>query len=249
MKSFSKIFVIISVVLISGTSYPQDNEMFSPSSTNIVKHAFYSLMYNEQHEQPSWVTYMLCRKRLNGPYNRTNDYRADPEVATGSASPADYASSGYDQGHMAPAEDFSFDSTAEEESFYMSNMSPQLGSCNRGIWKRLENEVRRWAKKYDTLYITAGPIFTDNLMTIGQDHVSVPNFFYKVILNKSGNTYKGIGFIIPNKKEQTKIKNFVVPIRFIESLTAIDFFPELQDSIENNIEENLNTSQWEFHDN
>jgi endonuclease G len=249
MKSVNKIFMIILIFLISRTIYSQNNEMFSPSSTNIVKHAFYSLMYNEQHEQPSWVDYMLCRKRLDGPYHRTNDYKADPDVITGSASPSDYVHSGYDQGHLAPAEDFSFDSTAEEESFYMSNMSPQRASCNRGIWKRLENEVRRWAKKYDTLYITAGPILTDSLITIGQDHVSVPNFFYKVILNKSGSICKGIGFIIPNEKEQTKIKNFVVPIRFIESITAIDFFPELPDSIENNIEENLNISQWEFHDN
>ncbi len=249
MKSLNKIFIIVLLVLISRTVYSQNGEMFSPSSTNIVQHAFYSLMYDEQHEQPYWVNYMLCRNRLNGPFSRTNDYRVDPEVTTGSATPADYTNSGYDQGHLAPAEDFSFDSTAEEESFYMSNMSPQLGSCNRGIWKRLENEVRRWAEKYDTIYITAGPILTDSLITIGQDHVSVPNFFYKVILNKSGNIYKGIGFIIPNKKEQTKIKNFLVPIRFIESITSIDFFPELPDSIENNIEENLNTSQWEFHDN
>ena len=132
------------------------------------------------------------------------------------------------------------------ESFYLSNMSPQVGSCNRGIWKRLENEERRWADKYDTLYITAGPVLTDSLITIGEDKVSVPDFYYKVILNKSGNHYKGIGFIIPNKKEQAKIKNFVVPIRFIESVTAIDFFHDLPDSIENNIEENLNIDQWEF---
>ena len=249
MKFLIIALLIISVIIASDIIYAQGNDAFSPTSSNIVHHHYYSLMYNEEHEQPSWVSYMLCRSRLNGPWDRTDDYREDPEVSTISASPDDYTGSGYDQGHLAPAEDFSFDSTAESESFFMSNMSPQRGSFNRGIWKRLENEVRRWADKYDTLYITAGPILTDSLITIGEDKVSVPNYFYKVILNKSGNTYKGIGFILPNKKEQTKIKNFVVPIRFIESITSIDFFPELPDSIEDIIEENLSTSQWEFHNN
>jgi endonuclease G len=249
MKVFNKILIISSLILISNTVFPQDEEMFLPPSSNIVQHKFYSLMYNEKHEQATWVSYMICRDRLNGPWERSNDFREDPDVTTGSATLADYQGSGYDRGHLAPADDFSFDSVGMSESFYLSNMSPQVGSCNRGIWKRLENEERRWADKYDTLYITAGPILTDSLITIGEDKVSVPDFYYKVILNKSGNQYKGIGFIIPNRKEQAKIKNFVVPIRFIESITAIDFFPDLPDSIENNIEQNLNTDQWGFHAN
>ena len=250
MKTQRNIIIIIMLhILISDISFCQDGELFSPSSTNIVQHSFYSLMYNEQHEQPSWVNYMVCRGRLNGPFSRRNDYREDPDVITGSASPKDYKGSGRHQGHLAPAEDFSFDSTAMSESFYMSNMSPQHPSCNLGIWKRLENEVRRWANKYDTLFITCGPILTDSLSSIGENNVSIPDFYYKVILNKSGNDYKGIGFIIPNRREQTKIKNFVVPIEFIESITSIDFYPDLPDSIESDIEQNINTTLWEFKDN
>ncbi len=249
MKTKRNFFIIISLILISDISFGQDGEIFSPSSTNIVQHAFYSLLYNERHEQPTWVNYMVCEDRLDGPWPRTNDYREDPNVITGSALSEDYGGSGFHQGHLAPAEDFSFDSTAMTESFYMSNMSPQHPSCNLGIWKRLENEVRRWAENYDTLFITCGPILTDSLTTIGENNVSIPDFYYKVILNKSGNDYKGIGFIIPNRREQTKIKSFVVPIAFIESLTSIDFFPDLPDSVEGDIELNIDTAQWEFHAN
>ena len=246
MKTQSNIFILILLILISDISFCQDGEIFSPSSTNIVQHSFFSLMYNEQHEQPSWVNYMVCKDRLNGPFGRTNIYLEDPDVSTGSALSEDYIGSERHKGHLAPAEDFSFDSTAMLESFYMSNMSPQHPSFNLGIWKRLENEVRRWADKYDTLFITCGPILTDSLSTIGENNVSIPDFYYKVILNKSGNDYKGIGFIIPNRREQTKIKNFVVPIEFIESITSIDFFPDLPDSIESDIEQNIDTTLWEF---
>ena len=245
MKKQSISLIIISIIF-AASSFCQDGEIFSPSSTNIIQHEFYSLMYNEEHEQPAWVNYMLCRNRLNGTFDRTNDYREDPAVTTRSALPGDFERSGYEQGHLAPAEDFSFNGVAMSESFFMSNMSPQHPSCNRGIWKRLENEVRRWAEKYDTLYITCGPIFSDSLKAIGENNVSVPGFYYKVILNKTGNNYKGIGFIIPNRKEQTKIKNFVVPIRFIESITAVNFFPDLPDAIENEIEQNINIDLWEF---
>ena len=89
-------------------------------------------------------------------YDRTNDFREDQiNVSTGTAYLEDYRGSGYDRGHLAPAEDFEWSAEAMSDSFFMSNMSPQDPSFNRGIWKRLENRVRTWALENDGIYVVA----------------------------------------------------------------------------------------------
>ena len=119
-------------------------------------------------------------------------------ISTGSASLPDYKGSGYDRGHLAPAGDMKWSTTAMSESFYMSNMSPQEPSFNRGIWNRLESQVRRWAIDNGSVYIATGGVLTDGLKTLGSNSVSVPQYYFKVILDYQEPDIKGIGFIIPN---------------------------------------------------
>ena len=101
-------------------------------------------------------------------------------VTTGSAHSSDYTKSGYDRGHLCPAADMDFNPVAMEESFFMSNISPQAPEFNRGIWKDLETEVRNWAKKEKKIYVVTGPVFRDNKGTIGEDKVTVPGYFFKI---------------------------------------------------------------------
>jgi len=129
---------------------------FVPVSGNgqLVRHAHYSLSYSEAHEQAEWVYYELTSSEArNNSYDRSDNFREDGEVRTGSASLADYRGSGYDRGYLAPAGDMAFSSTGMSESFYMSNMSPQHPSFNRGIWKQLESLVRAWATEKSVLYV------------------------------------------------------------------------------------------------
>ena len=103
----------------------------------IVNHLGYSLSYNEKNEQASWVAYELTADQVRGTVKRKDSFRSDPLIKTGSASLSDYKGSGYDRGHLAPAADMKWSTTAMSESFFMSNMSPQLPGFNRGIWKKL----------------------------------------------------------------------------------------------------------------
>ncbi|MGK0234811.1 MAG: DNA/RNA endonuclease G (NUC1), partial [Psychroserpens sp.] len=116
---------------------------FLPTSTSsqIIKHKYYSISYSEEDEQAEWVAYKIISNRLQN-IDRTNDFREDPNVSTGSSDLTDYIGSGYDRGHLAPAKTMSLNETSMSESFYMSNMSPQIPEFNRGIWKRLEGKVR-----------------------------------------------------------------------------------------------------------
>ena len=177
---------------------------------------------------------------------RTNDFRIDYKVKTGSASLSDYKGSGYDRGHLAPAGDMKWSSTAMSESFFMSNMSPQHPSFNRGIWKKLESTVRNWAVDNGMIYIVTGPILTGNYKTIGHNDVSVPDYYYKVILDYSEPEIKGIGFILSNQKSKSSLQSFAVTIDEVERKTGIDFYHALPDGIEEQIESTIDINKWSF---
>jgi len=177
---------------------------------------------------------------------RTNDFRIDYKVKTGSASLSDYMGSGYDRGHLAPAGDMKWSSTAMSESFFMSNMSPQHPSFNRGIWKKLEGSVRNWADDNGEIHVVTGPILNGQFSTIGYNGVSIPNYYYKVILDYQEPEIKGIGFILPNQKSKSSLQSFSVSIDEVERRTGIDFYHALPDEIENQIESSIDVSKWSF---
>jgi len=219
-----------------------------PISTTgeIVKHKYYTLSYSEKNEQAEWVFYLLTKANSIGAVERGNNFRPDPSVPTGSASLLDYRNSGYDKGHLCPAADMSFNTQAMSETFYLSNMSPQVPSFNRGIWKSLEELVRSWAIQEDSIYIITGPIFTKNKGTIGPDKVTVPGYYYKVIYDPTG-VKKIIAFILPNEKATNKqLSNYSVSVDSVEKVTKIDFFYNLPDDLESRLEKGFDLKLWKF---
>jgi endonuclease G, mitochondrial len=216
------------------------------SVDKVISHTGYSLLYNEANEQASWVAYNLTREETNKVYDRTDKFIPDPAVSTGSAIDADYSGSGYDRGHLAPAADMGWSSTAMAESFYYSNMSPQVPAFNRGIWKKLEELVRDWAVENNSIFIVTGPVLTSGLKSIGADKVSVPNYYYKVILDYEEPDIKGIGFILPNAGSSKPLQDFAVTIDSVEKVTGIDFYPSLPDNQEKMIEKTLCIDCWSW---
>jgi len=215
-----------------------------PVNSQVVVHSGYTLSYNEMHEQANWVAYELTEKETEGKYKRTDKFIVDPDVKTGSAESKDYKKSGYDQGHLAPAADMAWSKTAMKESFYYSNMSPQEPGFNRGIWKNLEEQVRSWAIDNKAVYVVTGPVLTEGLPSIGPNKVSVPQYYYKVILDYTWPEVKGIGFILPNKKSEDKLQNYAVSIDSVEKLTSINFFYKLPDIQEKYIESMMDVNKW-----
>jgi len=246
----NKIFLLLFLVaLISCKKYvgdqPIQNRGLQPKSVGeIVKHTYYTLAYSEENEQAYWVYYQLTPEEIDGPQSRTDDFRPDPAVSTGSASLADYSGSGYDRGHLCPAADMALNHTSMSETFYLSNMSPQVAGFNRGIWSTVEDQVRKWALEYDGLDVATGPIFKDNIGTIGANKVTVPGYYYKVLYSEKKKIM--IGLILPNKSGSTPLSQYVVKVDEIEKETGIDFFSGLDDSLENQLEGSINKANWDF---
>ncbi|MEZ4793242.1 MAG: DNA/RNA non-specific endonuclease [Gelidibacter sp.] len=224
------------------------NEFFLPTSTTgqIIHHEGYSLSYNEPYEQAEWVAYELKKSHLSNSNFKRPYFEIDKAVKTGAASWRNYKNSGYDRGHLCPAGDRNYSQEAHDETFLTSNISPQDHEFNSGIWNTLEQKVRYWANKYDGVFVVTGGVLTKDLKTIGNEHVAVPNQFYKIILDNDNGKVRMIGFLMPNKDSGEPLYNFVVPVDSIETLTGIDFFPELEDSIENDLEARSDYKNWSF---
>lgn len=227
----------------------QPNAHFLPAphaDVQVVNHKGFSLGYSEAHEQARWVAYLMSRSRLNKVVDRADDFRPDPSVRTGSAVETDYSGSGYDRGHLAPAADMQWSVATMSESFYYSNMSPQLAAFNRGVWKRLEELFRDWAGLYDSLLVVTGPVLSPGLPSIGPNRVSVPQFYYKVLVDTAHARRQGIGFLLPNMASQLPLTAFVVCIDSVERLTGIDFFHSFPESLEKAIEREVCISCWDW---
>lgn len=222
------------------------DDSFLPASTTgaIVKHNFFTLSYSEKDEQAEWVAYELNKKDLTNNEFERPYFIEDKKVKTKSADWRNYKNSGYDRGHLCPAGDRKMSFEAYNETFLTSNISPQDRAFNSGIWNRLEQKVRYWAERYDGVYIVAGGVLKGNMQTIGDENVSVPNDFYKIVVDVSNGNYKAIAFIIPNKPSDKSFYEYAVSIDEIEAKTGIDFFPKLPDSVENKMEQIVDLKAW-----
>ncbi|CDF77941.1 DNA/RNA non-specific endonuclease [Formosa agariphila KMM 3901] len=227
----------------------KENTYYLPTSTTgaIVFHNNYTLSYNEAHEQAEWVAYMLKKSDIVYTKRKRPYFNEDKAVKTKSADWRSYKNSGYDRGHLCPAGDRRKTINSYNETFLTSNISPQDHDFNAGIWNDLEQLVRTWAKSYNDVYVVTGGVLKGNLKTIGKDQVSVPDYFYKIIFKDQGDTSKMIGFIIPNRPNETQaLQSYVVSVDYIESQTGIDFFPKLDDALEINLERAASTKGWRF---
>ncbi|MDD4148442.1 MAG: DNA/RNA non-specific endonuclease [Bacteroidales bacterium] len=240
-------FNLIFIGFVNAQKNPKSFELPKlKKSEEIVCHKSYCLVYSEEHEQAKWVAYVLKLDMINGDVKRSNKFKEDPKIKTKSANDNDYKGSGYDRGHLAPAADMSFSEQSMQESFYYSNMSPQEPSFNRGIWKKLETEVRCYVEYLDKIYVVTGPILVDGLTEIGDNGVDVPEEYYKAALFVSDTCVEAIAFVMPNKKISAEsIYNYAINIDDLEKKTGMNFFYNLPFLLERRVEKKLNIEFWE----
>ena len=216
--------------------------------SQILEYKGFAVSYNNDTRLPNWVAYELTASEVTGDLPRKDKFRPDPAAAGPQANKEDYKNSGWDRGHMAPAADMKWSMEAMEESCYFTNICPQNPQLNGGDWKELEEQCRKWAQKYSSIYIACGPIVTKNEHgKIGANKVVVPDKFYKVVLAKVNGVYQGVGFIFHNSPlRKSKIsgkppvdrplKSYAVTIDEVEAATGIDFFPALDAATQNRVE-------------
>lgn len=244
------------------TSYQQQEKSTAPSRASgmeipayltdrdeeIVQHDGFTLSYNKKLLIPNWVAWVLTSGRTRGNLKRANNFQPDETIKQGPiAYDTDYRGSGYSRGHMCPAADCKFSRNSMNECFLLSNICPQTHALNGGDWRELEELSRRWAQRYDSIYIVCGPVIEKGVRyaTIGRSHVTVPNRFFKVFLRWTGRDQaEAIGFLYDNDDSSQPMVRCAVSVDEVEELTGINFFSKLPKHVERRAEAEFDVSHW-----
>ena len=218
------------------------------TDVRIVKHGAYVTSYNTETLIPDWVAYELTAEETGGEKKREGiEFRKDPDLkGVPQAMREDYSGSGWTKGHMMPAADAAFSNSTMAETFYFTNICPQNETLNAGDWQYLEKRVRQWANRYGSVWVVTGPIVGENRYgTIGERDVVVPDAFYKALLiRKKNGSYSAIAFVMDNDDERYYLKDCLMSVNDLESLTGLDFFPGLDDTVEEKVEGTVRLSDW-----
>ena len=212
----------------------------------VVEHEGYAVGYSRKHCQAKWTQYRLTKQNMKDCMDKLRycgPFQPDPDVPYKQAWDRDYTKSGYHKGHLVPDLDLRYSATAEKETFYYSNVSPQIDKFNTGVWKRLENKVRSLSVREGSIVVVTGPIFPISGGTKLGDMIMVPKKFFKVIYSE-GPQPKMIGFIIPHQSTQADIKVFVCTVARVEAETGLKFFDKLPKDVQKDLKTRSSLSEW-----
>jgi endonuclease G len=198
-----------------------------------------------------WTCYEFYDNNYQGNAGRNDSFRPDPDIPEQyQTTLSDYSGSGYSRGHLCPSGDRQCSVDQNKQTFFLSNMQPQIQEHNGGVWAQLENKVRAKASNFDTLYVVKAATIEDfgtwqGVMTHTDSGLIVPKYFYMALLGytKSTNTYNAIGIWSPHSGGST---TEYISIAELQNRTGIDFFCNLPDVIEAAVESEANRSYWGF---
>ncbi|HXS59001.1 MAG TPA: DNA/RNA non-specific endonuclease [Hanamia sp.] len=152
--------------------------LFYLLSLNPIVHKYYTIHYDYAECGPDYTEYWLTRDHLKQVTGRPAKFTCDPSIEkTQQAGNKTYRNSGYDKGHLSPADDFKFDQQAEAESMYYTNVAPQQPYFNEHLWKAVEDHIRKEAEQYDSVYVITGVVYSDQKL----NGVGIPSCYYKEI--------------------------------------------------------------------
>ncbi len=216
------------------------------TTAQIIDYPGFRVSFNASYHQPNWVAWELTRQESTADdANRDQAKFAPDSDVPGCAQLADYKGSGFDRGHMCPAGDMKWSKDAMNACFLLTNICPQASELNGGAWNSLESKCREWAVRDSAIIVVCGPILSDELMrAIGPSHVPVPERFFKVVLAPYANPPRAIGFVMNNGRVKGGMQAAVMSVDQVEQITGYDFFAELPDQIEDDVESQKNFPQW-----
>lgn len=201
--------------------------------------------YNHQTLTPNWVAYRLTDNDVQGTFKENFPFSRDPKVKGRQASREDYSGSGYDKGHMAPRADMKWDRQAYYETFFFTNVCPQDHTMNAGSWNELEQRSRRAARRYGTVYVVTGPIYSSKSpKTIGKARVAVPDAFFKALLAPDGDDYHAVAFVMQNAPERQNVRSCAITVDSLENILRRDLYPTLPDKQETRAEATYDWNDW-----
>ena len=218
-------------------SYNRETRYGMPAADQIIVNRHYTIGYSYYFRQAKWALEIIDPDR-SADVERFDNFRPDlrvPELFR--ADLADYEGSGFDRGHLVASANQGETEIQNSETFLLSNMSPQLPKFNRGIWKELEDQVRKLDAKKNVLetYVICGPVFNfdEAVETIKPKKgkgvsLPIPHSYFKSVLTEDNKGRLHMwSFIIPNKESKEPFSSFLVPTVKLERYAGLTLWERL----------------------
>lgn len=232
------------------------NDVFITHSTTLngKKVTTFSLEYDKSKKHSRWVAFRFDILTMQNKVDRIDPFGPDPSLSEEyQRVRGDFGVKGYERGHICASEDRVYSREANDQTFYYTNMSPQVHGFNSGLWQSLEGVVQKWGRSCtasDTMYVVKGGTIDKEeqiIKYINNDRSKpVPKYYYMAVLFKKAESFKAIAFWLEHtdKPKSTKLVDCALSIDELEEKTGIDFFPALNDKLENVIEATYSTKAW-----
>ena len=249
---FAGFFILLTAILIANPIDDKASQFVyegAPISKIIKDNQYiikknYAIHYRFDTKTAEYVVERPTIEKINGNSKRKDDFRVDPDIAKHYQSVLDdYAGEAYDRGHLVPAGNNTQNDDVMSESFFLSNMVPQVPNHNRGIWKQLETAVRIWVNEGKDIYVITGTFYNKEHKEIGK-RVGVPDYMWKVIIDAKSK--KGIAFWFPNAPlPVADLPKYIVSIEEVEQKTGINFNPKISEKLQKALESaKANPKEW-----
>ncbi|WP_434978103.1 DNA/RNA non-specific endonuclease [Daejeonia sp. YH14] len=202
----------------------------------------YTMLYDTSEKMAYWVAYPMHASFMGGS-GRSNAWNYDPQVSQDGQPTLFWGINGYQRGHQIPSADRTNSLSTNETTFYFTNMTPQIGNLNEGLWADLETKVRTWTKQCDTLYVVTGAMLTaskDDVINYTYDNnqkpIAVPKYYFKALLKRKNNNYSSIAFRFNNADTVfPNISQYQMTVSDLENLTGFKFFPKINTAVKEKI--------------
>lgn len=197
----------------------------------------YSMLYDTDRKMALWVAYPLCRYYMKSNTSRTDKWTYDPDIAEGKQANLSKGIKGYDRGHQIPSADRLVSATANRQTFYFTNATPQEKKLNQGVWQNLEEKVRKWAARTDTLYVVTGAIPDKRNKSARKyaydsdgEKMEVPTAYYKALARIDRRTGKATTIAFKLDNEAFPPRDFMkaaISVAELEGIIGYTLFPTL----------------------
>lgn len=238
----------------------------------------FALEWNAKLRHATWVAFRWDSLTSVENTSRGGNWQWDPEIPLdqGAVSESDHKNDGFDKGHIMASSDRLYCEDANEQTFYYSNISPQMSTFNQGFWETLESKVRSWGRRtsqgsLDTVYVVKGANLNNLLidftgLVAGNDGIipvvdseglspkglAVPAYYYMALLTVKNGMYNSIGFYVPHSEDLPKnpeivdLQKYAVTIDELEAYVDVDFFHNLPDAVEKDVESVVDLDSWNW---
>lgn len=213
----------------------------------------YSISFNAERHHSRWVAFTFNKSNRAKNVGRSKYFVADPDIiGQYTMTSAQINDNDFQRGHLVASYDRVYSRAANEQTFYLSNISPMYGGFNTGLWLDLENVINDknggWGCDNtfsDTLYVVKGGTIATGQYTSKGTCPTVPKHYFMALLRLKNNRYSSIAFLMPHKESLPgKYKDYIITVDELEEFTGIDFFCNLNDKLENAVENFVDNNIW-----